>query len=257
MPSITLAAAAPAGMDEQWLLVGAIFVLAGAVKGVIGMGLPTLGMGLLGLTMAPAQAAALLFVPSLLTNVWQMLDGPGLPALWRRLWPLLAGVVLGTWLGAAWLPLSGSGAGAVLGAALAAYALAGLLAWQPRVPAAAERRLAPWIGAATGLVTAATGVFVMPAVPYLQALKLDKDALVQALGLAFTVSTLALGASLAQLGALDGRSAGASLLALLPALLGMRGGQWLRARLSPVAFRRCFFWGLLALGLYLGGRSWL
>jgi len=255
MPSATLAAF-PTAPHEQWLLIGIVFVLAGAVKGVIGMGLPTLGMGLLGLTMAPAQAAALLFLPSLLTNLWQMLDGRALPILTRRLWPLLAGATLGTWFGAAWLPLSSAVGGAVLGVALSAYALAGLLAWQPRVPAPAERWLGPVIGAATGLVTAVTGVFAIPAVPYLQALKLDKDVLVQALGLAFTVSTLALGASLAKLGALDSHSAAASLLALLPALLGMRGGQWLRARLSPSAFRRCFFWGLLGLGLYLGGRYW-
>ena len=45
------------------LLVVATFVLAGAVKGVIGLGLPTIAMGLLGLAMPPAQAAALLIVP--------------------------------------------------------------------------------------------------------------------------------------------------------------------------------------------------
>jgi len=41
----------------------------------------------------------------------------------------------------------------------------------------------PLIGLATGLVTGSTGVFVIPAVPYLQALDLDKEDLVQALGL--------------------------------------------------------------------------
>jgi uncharacterized protein len=37
-----------------------IFVLAGFVKGVIGLGLPTVAMGLLALLMTPAQAAAVL-----------------------------------------------------------------------------------------------------------------------------------------------------------------------------------------------------
>ena len=62
-------------------------------------------------------------------------------------------------------------------------------------------RLSPFVGALTGLVTAATGVFVIPAVPYLQALGLQRDMLVQALGLSFTVSTLALAGGLAQDGA--------------------------------------------------------
>ena len=41
------------------LLVVVTFILAGTVKGVIGLGLPTVAMGLLGLAMPPAQAAAL------------------------------------------------------------------------------------------------------------------------------------------------------------------------------------------------------
>jgi hypothetical protein len=48
------------------------------------------------------------------------------------------------------------------------------------------------VGAITGLTTAATGVFVIPAVPYLQAIGFEKEELVQALGLSFTVSTMAL-----------------------------------------------------------------
>ena len=55
----------------------------------------------------------------------------------------------------------------------------------------------------TGIITAATGVFVIPAVPYLQAIGLEKDQLVQALGLSFTVSTLALAANIARAGALN------------------------------------------------------
>jgi uncharacterized protein len=60
-------------------LVAAAFVLAGVVKGVIGLGLPTIAMGVLGALMTPSQAAAILIVPALLTNVWQMWDGPAMP----------------------------------------------------------------------------------------------------------------------------------------------------------------------------------
>ncbi|MDR6287867.1 putative membrane protein YfcA [Inquilinus ginsengisoli] len=62
------------------------FLLAGFVKGVLGLGLPTVAMGLLGLAMAPAQAAALLVVPSLVTNLWQLFAGPRFGGLLRRLW---------------------------------------------------------------------------------------------------------------------------------------------------------------------------
>jgi uncharacterized protein len=178
-------------------LAGAVFALGGFVKGVVGLGLPTIAMGLLSLVMAPAQAAALLVVPSLVTNVWQI-GGPLWPQLVRRLAPMLVGVCAGVWAGAGWLTGSrGAGmASAGLGVALVVYALLGLLHWRPRLPRTAARWLALPVGIATGLVTAATGVFVIPAVPYLQALGLEKDELVRALGWSFLVSTLALGAAL-------------------------------------------------------------
>ena len=244
-------------------LVAAVFVLGGFVKGAIGLGLPTIAMGLLSVLMLPAQAAALLFVPSLITNLWQI-GGPGLAALLKRMATLLIGVCAGVWLGAGWLT-GGGGAGngahgaslasLGLGVALLVYATLGLLHWRPRVSPAREAVLAPLVGVATGLVTAATGVFVIPAVPYLQALGLEKDELVRALGISFLVSTIALGLALGQGGALQGPALAGSALALLPALLGMSVGQRLRMRVAPATFRRAFFSGLLALGAYLAIRA--
>ncbi|MNM41606.1 Sulfite exporter TauE/SafE [compost metagenome] len=234
------------------LLVAFTFLLAGAVKGVIGLGLPTIAMGLLGLAMSPAQAAALLIVPSTLTNLWQLAAGGHLPALLRRLWPMLAMIFIGTLLGSAWLGInSGEWAAQALGGALLVYALYGLFGRGFSVPLAWERWLGPLCGLLTGLITAATGVFVIPAVPYLQGLGLNRDEMVQALGLSFTVSTLALALGLAGQDALGAEALGASLLVLAPALLGMLCGQWLRQRISAALFKRCFFTGLAVLGAHL------
>lgn len=234
------------------LLVVVTFVLAGAVKGVIGLGLPTVAMGLLGLAMAPAQAAALLIVPSALTNLWQLAAGGHLRVLLRRLWPLLLMIFIGTLMGSAWLGInSGAWAAHALGAALLVYALYGLLHSGLHLPARHESWLGPLCGLLTGVITAATGVFVIPAVPYLQALGLHREQMVQALGLSFTVSTLALALGLAGQGALGGEALGASLLVLAPALLGMLLGQWLRQRISAPMFKRCFFIGLALLGAHL------
>lgn len=234
------------------VLVFLTFLLAGAVKGVIGLGLPTIAMGLLGLAMAPAQAAALLIVPSTLTNVWQLAAGGHLQVLLCRLGPMLVMIVVGTLLGSAWLGInSGPWAVQALGAALLAYAVYGLVGRGFQVSPAWEVWLGPVCGLVTGGVTAATGVFVMPAVPFLQSLGLSRDEMVQALGLSFTVSTLALAVGLAGQDALGGQALGASLLMLAPALLGMLAGQWLRQRISPALFKRCFFVGLAVLGGHL------
>jgi uncharacterized protein len=227
------------------------FVVAGFVKGVIGLGLPTVAMGLLAVVMTPAQAAALLVAPSLLTNVWQAM-GPELTPLTRRLWPMLLGICAGVWAGGGLLTADGGARASIaLGAVLALYGLLGLTSVEFSVPVRLEPWFSPLIGAVTGVVTAATGVYMIPSAPYLQAIGLKKDALVQALGLSFTVSTLALAASLVRDGALQISVAGASLLALAPALLGMVLGQWVRARIRSETFRICFFTGSLLLGAHL------
>lgn len=53
----------------------------------------------------------------------------------------------------------------------------------------AERWLSPIVGLVTCAMTGGTDVFVLPAVPILQALRLDKDELVQALGLSHSSVT--------------------------------------------------------------------
>lgn len=245
-------------MDNLHLLfiIAATFLLAGLVKGVSGLGLPTVAVGLLGLVMAPGEAAALLIVPSLVTNVWQLLAGRHLAPLAGRLWPMMAGICLGTWAGG-WL-LAGvaiSWAGTALGVALVCYAVVGLAARRLVIAGRHERRLSPAVGALTGCVTALTGVFVLPAVPYLQGLALDKDELVQAMGMAFTCSTLALAINLACTGQFQAGAAGTSFLAVIPALIGMQAGQWLRGRIGLATFRRVFFGALLLLGAHLALRG--
>ncbi len=203
-------------------LIALTFLLAGFVKGVVGLGLPTVSVGLLGLAMPPMQAAALLIVPSMVTNLWQLACGPRFLGLMKRLAGLLLGVVVGTLLVGAWLggdaPRQATG---VLGLALVAYALLGLAAIPLHLPARHEPWAGPLVGLATGALTAVTGVFVIPAVPYLGALGLQRDELVQALGLSFSASTLALAVTLGVHGdLLEPQMLGASLLTLVPALAG-------------------------------------
>jgi len=216
------------------------------------MGLPTVAMGLLAVVLPPAEAAALLVIPSLVTNVWQLLAGPSFGALARRLWPMMAGVMAGTIAGTGVLAGNQAGLASVgLGIALAVYAVVGLAGFKMVVATRHERWLGPSVGLTTGLVTGATGVFVIPAAPYLQAIGLERDDLIQALGLSFTVSTIALALGLLRVDAWHAGSIWLSLLALAPALIGMQAGQRLRQRIAAPTFRRVFFAGLLLLGVYL------
>ena len=241
----------------------AVLVLAGMVKGLIGMGLPTVGIGLLSLFLAPAEAAAVLILPATVTNLWQYFTGPNVAGTARRFGVMMVAVVLGTLAGGLLLGgLTSPAAVPALGATLLLYGALGLSAIPLRLPAGTERWLSPLMGALTGLVTGTTGVAVMPSAPYLQALGLNRDDLVQALGLTFTVSTFALAAVLASPGEggavlTDPKVALASAAALAPAFLGMELGRRIRLAVSPLVFRRVFFAGLALLGAYMLARGFL
>ncbi len=232
------------------------FLLAGGVKGLLGVGLPTVAMALLSFSMPPAQAAATLIIPAIATNVWQMAAGPALFRLLRRFASMAIGMVVGTFATIGLMTgTSTSLATAILGVVLGAYGAYGLVGRPFRASPRAERWLSPLIGLATGMITGACGVYVVPAVPYLNSLGLDKEELVQSIGISAFVCPLALSGALALHGQYSAQVATGSFVALLPALAGMYAGQAARRRLRPAAFYRWFFGGLLALGAYMLARS--
>jgi uncharacterized membrane protein YfcA len=165
---------------------------------------------------------------------------------------MMGAVCFGTWAGLGFMTGTTARFGTMfLGVALAVYAMTGLAMLRLSVPKSWEPILSPIIVAITGLVTAATGVFVIPAVPYLQAIGLEKEELIQALGLSFTVSTIALAINVGLEGGLQLFLVNDTLVAVALACVGMLIGQALRLRMSPMTFRRWFFAGLLLLGSYL------
>ena len=228
------------------------FLLAGAVKGVIGLGLPTVSLALLTVVLDLTSAMALLLVPSFVTNLWQSLVGGHFKAALERTWPFLAAATLTVWLGALALTrVDLALLSALLGALLVIYSALSLAGLRLAVAPGREAWLGPLAGAANGVLTGMTGSFVVPGVLYLQALGLSRDLLIQAMGLLFTLSTLALAAALGGTGLLTPDLGLWSAAVVAPALLGMALGQRLRRALPEEPFRRVFFAALLLLGVYI------
>src|ERR1700742_4116474 len=238
------------------LFIAGVFMLAGFVKGVVGLGLPTVSMGLLAVTMAPSQALAIVIVPAVLTNIWQTFVGSHLRDIIRRLWPMLVGTALGIWLNrgsltgpyAHYLPIA-------LGIMLVLYAVMGLGQFGFKVARGNEKWVGGIVGLVTGLISAATGVQVIPSMPFLQALGMEKDELVQALGVFFTVATLALSVNLTTSGLLSASTALPGAIAMGCSFAGMFIGQALRTRMPADSFRYWFLIAMIFLGLYIAGAS--
>ena len=246
-------------MSDQFFLIGLVvvaYLLAGSVKGVIGMGLPTVAIAILASVMSPAKAAAILIAPSLFTNVWQMLVGPYLGALVRRLGPMLIGLWVGAWAGAGILTGGNSKQAALgLGLVLIAYAALGLSKIEFSLPRRFEIWVGPLVGLVTGVVTAATGIFVIPALPYMQAIGLEKDELVQALGLHFTTSTRRARRRAVERQRLRYAARDAVADRDRAGAAGMVIGQKVRQLVSVATFRLCLFLLLLVLGVQLVARN--
>jgi uncharacterized membrane protein YfcA len=241
---------------ESLIIVGVTFLIAGLVKGVIGLGLPTVSLALLTAIFGLNSAMALLLLPSLVTNVWQGMSGGKFLSITRRLWSLLVALCIATWLGVHVLATTDTILlSALLGVLLGIYSAMNLL--RPKVPGLgrSEIWLSPMIGGINGLLTGMTGSFVFPGVLYLEALSLPREALIQAMGILFTVSTIALALSLKYQQFLSMELGTLSAGAIIPALIGMVLGQKVRQRLSETVFKKIFFISLLLLGIYLVFRS--
>ena len=228
------------------------FLLGGTVKGTVGFGLPVVSLALLTVAFGLPQAMALMLVPAFVTNVWQAAAGGNGGALLRRLWPFLLLAAATVWLGTlalsradvAWLS-------ALLGLLLVTYASISLAGLRFTVTPQQESWAGPLVGAINGVLSGMTGAYVVPGALYLQALGLERDQLVQAMGMLFLVSTLALAAALGGNGFLNAELGGISAAGVVPALIGMLLGQFIRRRLSEQLFRRVFFAALLLLGAYI------
>src|SRR5215207_3168521 len=229
----------------------AVFLLAGTVKGLVGLGLPTITIALTSLVLPLTESIALIALPTIFTNVWQAAIGGNFLVILRRQWPLIVPLMIGLYL-TMWLvgQRGPNWAFLVLAAVLVLYSGLGLLRIRLHIHADLERPLAPVIGAVSGFVAGLVGVPIIPLMPYLQGLDIKPSELVQTLGVVLCATSFTLTLSLLNFGLLDGPRAIVSAAAVVPALAGMWAGQRIRQRLSVEQFRLAVFWALLLTGLY-------
>jgi len=228
-----------------------IFLLAGTVKGLVGLGLPTVALAFMSLVLSLPEAMAMLVLPTIFTNVWQAAVGGNFRVIVRRQWPLILPLMVALYITMWQLGRKGpSWASLVLGAVLILYGAMGLLRIRPRVSKDLEKPLGPVIGLLSGFIASMVGVPVVPLMPYLQALDIRPSEIVQTLGIVLCATSFTLAASLINFGLFDGPRALLSAGAVVPSIAGMWLGQRVRAGLSIEQFRLAVFTVLLAMGLY-------
>lgn len=234
------------------LAIALAFLLGGFVKGIVGMGLPVVTVAILAFVFDLPTAMALMIVPGLAANALQSVGAPHMRASLRRIAPFLIPSLFTIWFGTGLLvSLDNSWLVAFLGLVLLVYAITNIIGYRIDIPARREKIIAPLFGLVNGVSTGMTGVTSTPSVIYLNGLGMGREMLVQSMGLVFFISYIVLTASLALRGVVNPQLGGMSLMAMVPAIVGMWLGRRLRLRTSEDGFKRLFFRALLAIALYL------
>jgi uncharacterized protein len=218
----------------------------GAVKGLVGLGLPVIGMPLLTLTLDLKTAIAILVVPLVVSNLSQCFEGGMFPVTLRRFWPTLAALFISA--AASTRALVALPEGTLFTVAGAAIIVLPLLTYfRPglRIGPALERWLGPCVGVIGGFLGGVSTFYGPPLMIFLAALRLPKAEFVPAISLMFFTGALGLTVGLLGFGIAGTQELGLSALATLPVFVGMALGRRVRVALDERQF------GLLLLAIYL------
>ncbi len=234
------------------------FFCASFLKGLTGIGFSTLCLGFMALFMDIRMAIPLVFLPSLSSNLMVMMDAGHFRESLKRFWCLFLVAIPGLLLGI-WVLGTGDHQGpkAVLGVVMIMYGIWGLSKTGTVLSTRNERRLMGPVGFVSGLVNGLTGSQIMPVMPYLLSLKMDRDLFVQTINLSFTINSLIMMACFGKMGLISSHTLWVSLLGILPVGGGIYLGARLRKTISEAIFRKLVFVLLICLGLIIEIKFWL
>ena len=230
----------------------ATYLFAALAKGVTGLGFSTTCLPILALLVGLKDALPLIIIPSVCSNLVVMRQAGRFRETVIRFWPMLLALLPGLFVGLWTLSvIDGVQAGAVLGTMLLLWCAFSFAKPELHVAARWERPLAPISGLLTGIINGTTGSQVMPAVPFLMMLGLDRNLFIQAVNCSFTLSSLVMAIGLGQLGLFSCGDALISAFGVFFVFIGLNVGAAVRRRLSDVLFRNAVLAMLSLMGLSL------
>ena len=234
------------------LVTTATFLIAGTIKGIAGIGMPTIALGLMTLVLAPRTAVAIILFPLIVSNAWQFWRaGDMWGAIKRYRWfiaVMMVTIFISATLSAA---ASDRVIYAVLGVVILLFVAVNVMSPPPPLPRRFDTIGQIVLGGLTGLFGGLAAIYAPGVAIYLSARKVDKDEMVRATGLLVLAGSLPLLAGYVSQNLVSGRLALVSLLMVFPTLLGFQIGERVRAHLSEQRFRSVFFVVFFVLGLNL------
>ncbi len=223
----------------EYLVIFAALALSGVVKGVLGAGLPVVAVPVLASFFDVPFAIAIMAVPVVVTNIWQLWqfrhERMGLGWLAGLCVMAGIGIAVGTWLLAS---LSADILGIVLAVVVVGYIVVRLTRPHWAIPMSLASRVAPAVGFVSGMLQGATGISAPVSITFLASLGFSRPQFVFAISTLFVSFSAVQVPSLIVAGILTWQRLLLSMLALVPVLLAMPVGGWIGERMSREAFDR-------------------
>lgn len=224
----------------------------GLSKGALGMGLPLIAIPFLSLAMPVPQALVILTAPIVATNLYQAFQGGNLRPIVRRFWVVALAMSVGIALGAQiMVRLDIKVLYLIMGSVVMIQPALKLFRPHTVISADTQRWLGPSVGVFAGLVGGMSGFFGPVLLVYLASLRLQKDVFTATVAVLFLTGGLVLAGSLAKVGVMNSNDMLMSVLACVPAFLGIFWGQKIRARINQAQFEKALTVTMFVMALSL------
>lgn len=239
---------------DLWFVLLALvaYLLAGTVKGITGLGLPTVALGLTTLVLDVRTAVALVILPLLVSNAWQLWRAGDVLGAMRRYAPFALVLVSGVWIVSSYSAVASDRfLYAMTGLAFVLFVVVNLAVRVPPLPARYDLPAQLGLGTVAGILGGLTAVWAPPVAVYLAARQYPREEFVRATGFLIFIGSVPLLGGYLREGLMTGHLLLLSAALVLPALAGFTLGERVARALSPERFRRVTLYVFLLLGLNL------
>ena len=238
------------------LLAMLVFLLAGTVKGALGIGLPTISISMLAQFVDPRVAIALLLVPALFSNTWQIYRGGQIAKSARRLWPFVSSMAVVMFLASLFAARASTKTlVAGIGVMVVLWTVTSLVRTPRQIPAHLDRPAQFVAGVVSGITGGLTAIWSPSMVVYLLSAGCEKDDFVRFTGFIILCGTVPLTVGYVLNGLLDKQLAIASCMMVIPTLLGFSVGERIRNIMSVQQFQKAVLVVFCLMGLNLIRRA--
>ena len=240
-------------MSDQFLFsltIAGIYLLAGSVKGVFGIGLPTTSITLMTMFIAPLEAIAINLLPMFVTNGYQFYKAKNHRQLLRTYWPFALVLLFFLSIFSVMTAKLGNNViGLLISFSVISFAITNLFITKLSIKAEYDRMWQIFLGGVAGIFGGLTSLWGVPITIYLIMKQVTPRQFIDASGFLIFIGCIPLAIGYSTTGLMSPSVLLPSLAGTLAGIIGFKVGEILRPMLAPDLFQKLLLWLFLVMGL--------